>query len=268
MTDPMPGAVPKTALVTGATAGIGAAIAERLARDGWSLVLNGLGDPAAIEGECRRMEAAHGVSVAFVAADLSDEAETVRLAARAEATLGAVGLLVNNAGVLNTPPEAVEDVDPGKWALSMAVNVTAPFLLIRALLPAMKARGTGRIVNIASACGLIALPNSAPYVASKHACVGLTRAVALELAETEITCNAICPGLVETPFVADRIRTAAERRGEDVATVTKLALRGRQPSGRLVRTEEIAALTALLAGPDGGSFNGAALPIDQAWTAM
>lgn len=260
--------VQKTALVTGATAGIGAAIAERLAGDGWALALNGLGDAGAIEVQRQRLEAEHGAPVHFIEADLADEAATLRLAAAAAEALSGVGLLVNNAGVLNTPPAPVEEVDPAKWALSMAVNVTAPFLLIRALLPAMRAHGAGRIVNIASACGLVALPNSAPYIASKHACVGLTRAVALETVDTPITCNAICPGLVATSFMEDRIRAAAERRGDSVEAVTRLALRGRQPSGRLVRPEEIAALVAFLAGPDGGSFNGAALPVDHAWTAM
>lgn len=260
--------LPRTALVTGATAGIGQTIAERLARDGWALALTGLGDPAAIEAERDRLASAYGVAVHVLPADLADEQATQALASAADDVLGGVGLLVNNAGVLNTPPAAVEDVDPAKWALSMAVNVTAPFLLIRALLPGMRARGQGRIVNIASACGLVALPNSAPYIASKHACVGLTKAVALEIAETEITCNAICPGLVGTPFVEDRIASAAEKRGQTAAEVTKLALRGRQPSGRLVRPEEIAGLVAFLAGPEGGSFNGAALPVDQAWTAM
>ena len=260
--------LPKAALVTGATAGIGAAIAERLARDGWNVALNGLGDPAKIVADCKRLASDYKVRVEFIEADLADTEATGRLAAAAEAAFGEIGLLVNNAGVLNTPPAAVDDVEPAKWALSMAVNATAPFLLIRSLLPGMRARGSGRIVNVASACGLIALPNSAPYVASKHACVGLTKAVALDIAETEITCNAICPGLVGTPFVEDRIARSAERRGEDVAAVTRLALRGRQPSGRLVRPEEIAGLVAFLAGPEGGSFNGAALPIDQAWTAM
>jgi len=258
----------RTALVTGATAGIGAVIAERLAADGWDLALNGLGDPAKIVADCRRISAEHNVRAEFFAADLSDAEATTNLAASAMAAFGNIGLLVNNAGVLNTPPAAVEDVDAGKWALSMAVNATAPFLLIKALLPAMRRRGAGRIVNIASACGLVALPNSAPYIASKHACVGLTKAVALEIAETAITCNAICPGLVGTPFVEERIEAAAAKRGQGVAEVTRLALRGRQPSGRLVRPEEIAALVAFLAGPEGGSFNGAALPIDHAWTAM
>ncbi len=264
----MTDAPPKAALVTGATAGIGLEIADRLARDGWDLVLNGLGAPAAILAEVERLRGEHGGNVHFVEADLADEEAVLRLAAAAEAALGGVGLLVNNAGVLNTPPAPVEEVDPAKWALSMAVNATAPFLLIRALLPGMRSRGTGRIVNIASACGLVALPNSAPYIASKHACVGLTKAVALEVAETAITCNAICPGLVGTPFVEDRIQRAAEKRGQAVEDVTRLALRGRQPSGRLVRPSEIAGLVAFLAGPEGGSFNGAALPIDQAWTAM
>ena len=258
----------KFALVTGATAGIGAAIAERLARDGWSLALNGLGDIDAIDGQIARLKNEYGIDARFFPGDLSDETATIALAKTVEDAFDGVGLLVNNAGVLNARPEAVEEVELSKWSLNMAVNVTAPFLLIRALLPGMRARGEGRIVNIASACGLIALPNSAPYVASKHACVGLTKSVALETAETAITCNAICPGLVATPFIADRIATAAERRQETVEDVTRRALRGRQPSGRLVQPEEVAALVAHLAGPEGGSMNGAALPIDQAWTAM
>lgn len=259
---------PKTALVTGATSGIGAAIVERLAADGWAIVFSGLGDLNVFAEEADALSEANDVPVAFIPADLSLQSDVLALAAHAEAYLGGVGLLVNNAGVLNTPAQAVDEVDPARWELSMAVNVTAPFLLIRALLPGMRAQGAGRIVNIASTCGLVALPNSAPYTASKHACVGLTKSVALDLAETRITCNAICPGLVGTLFVKDRIAKAARRRGEPVEAATQRTLQGRQPSGRLVEPAEVAGLVSFLAGPDGGSFNGAALPVDQAWTAM
>ena len=258
----------KVALVTGATAGIGEAIAERLAQDGWSLALSGLGEADGIEAQVARLKERCDLDVRFFPGDLADETATVAIAEAVDRAFGGVGLLVNNAGVLNAQPQSVQDLDPDKWSLNMAVNATAPFLLIRALLPGMLARGEGRIVNIASACGLIALPNSAAYVASKHACVGLTKAVALETAGTAITCNAICPGLVATTFMTERIAAAAERRNQSVEDVTRLALRGRQPSGRLVRPEEVAGLVAYLAGPDGGSMNGAALPIDQAWTAM
>ncbi len=256
------------ALVTGSTQGIGDAIALRLAREGYDVALNGLGDPERIESRRAAIEAETGARVVFCPADLSDGAAAADLVAAAEAAVGPIEVLVNNAGVLNTPPKPVDEVDPARWELSFAVNVTAAFHTIRRALPGMRQRGRGRIVNVASACGLIALPNSAPYVASKHAIVGLTRAVALDLAETPITCNAICPGLVETEFMTDRLNQAAARRGVGMEEITKLALRGRQPSGRLIKPEEIAGLVAFLAGPDGGSFNGAAIAVDQAWTAM
>lgn len=256
------------ALVTGSTQGIGAAIAARLARDGFDVALNGLGDAEDIERRRLRIEAETGARVVFCPADLSDPDAAAGLVEAAEAEIGALEVLVNNAGVLNTPPRPIDEVDPHRWDLSFAVNVTAAFHTIRRVLPGMRQRGRGRIVNVASACGLIALPNSAPYVASKHAMVGLTRAVALDIAETPITCNAICPGLVETEFMADRLAQSSARRGIEVEEVTKMALRGRQPSGRLIKPDEIAGLVAFLVGPDGGSFNGAAIAVDQAWTAM
>ncbi len=256
------------ALVTGSTQGIGLAIAARLAQDGFDIALNGLADQAMVDRCISDIADRTGARVVFCPADLSDPTAAATLVGEAEAALGPLHTLVNNAGVLNTPPAPVEEVDPARWDLTFAVNVTAAFHTIRHALPLMKGRGQGRIVNVASTCGLIALPNSAAYVASKHAIVGLTRAVALEIAETAITCNAVCPGLVGTEFVRDRVERAATKRAIPTEDAVRLALRGRQPSGRLIAPEDIAGMVAFLVGRDAASINGATMVVDQAWTAM
>jgi 3-hydroxybutyrate dehydrogenase len=257
----------KGVLITGATSGIGWAMAQAFAAQGANVMVNGLGDQAEMDGRCASLATEAGVSVHCNLADLSDPAQIETLCTDAIEKLGGVDILLNNAGALNTPQAPVEDVNPAKWDLLMAVNVSAAFHTTRLLLPGMKAKGWGRIINTASAAGMKALPNSAPYIASKHAIVGLTKAVGLELAKTRITCNAICPALVATEFVQDRLSTAAEKRGVSMEEITQMALRERQPSGRLVPMEHIAAFALFLASEAAGSINGANLPIDHAWTA-
>jgi 3-hydroxybutyrate dehydrogenase len=264
----MAGMQGRRVLITGATSGIGWAMAKAFAGAGAHLMLNGLEDVATMNIRCTELATTTGVQVHFNPADLSDQAQVEALCADSLSRLGGVDILLNNAGALNTPQASVENVNPAKWDFLMAVNVTAAFHTIRLLLPGMKERGWGRIINTASAAGLIALPNSVPYIASKHAIVGLTKAVGLELARTRITCNAICPALIETEFVHDRLVTAAEKRGVSLEEITERALRERQPSGRLIPMEDIVAFALFLASDGAGSINGAALPIDHAWTAM
>ena len=258
----------KVAVVTGGTGGIGLAIARALAGEGVNLMLSGLGDPKVIEDMRAGLADEFGVTALYDPADLRHPDQVIALCQRAEAEIGPVDVLCNNAGVLNVPVQRIEEVDPSRWDDTFAVNVTAPFHAIRAVLPGMRQRGWGRIVNTASALGLVAIPDSAPYVASKHAIVGLTRAVALETVDDGITCNAICPGLVQTPFVEDRVRSAAERRGQSFEEVARLALRGRQPAGRFIGVDEVAALVLFLCSPAASAVTGAAMPVDLAWTAM
>lgn len=258
----------KVAIITGGTGGIGMAIARGLAREGAAVMLNGLGEPSEMEALRAALADEFGVPVLFDPADLRRPEAVTALCQRAAAELGPVDILCNNAAVLNVPPQSVEDVDPQRWNNSFAVNVTAPFHAIRAVLPAMRARGWGRIVNTASTLELVGITDSTPYVASKHAIVGLTRAVALETVDAGITCNAICPGLVHTPFMDNRIRSAAMRRGQSFDEVTALALRGRQPAQRMVTVDEVAALVVFLCSPGASAITGAAMPVDLAWTTM
>ena len=258
----------RAAIVTGSSSGIGAAIARALAAAGHDVMMNGFGPPDRIEALRAEIAAAHGTDVRYHPADLSRPEEAVAIVRAAEEAWGRVDVLCNNAGVLNVPSQPVDEVDPARWDLTLAVNVTAAFHTIRTVLPGMKARGWGRIVNTASAAGLVGMSNSAPYVASKHAIMGLTRAVALELCEGPITCNAICPGLVQTEFMSERIGAAAAKRGAAFQDVARRAVRGRQPSGRLISVEEIAAAVVFLASDAASAINGIALPVDHAWTAM
>ena len=256
----------KVALVTGSTSGIGAAIASALAAQGADIALNGFGDAAAIEAMRAGLEARHGVRAAYCAADMSRPAEIDAMVAKAIAALGRVDILVNNAGIQHVSP--VDSFPSDKWEMVVAVNLSACFYATRAVLPGMRARDWGRIVNIASVHGLVASVDKSAYVAAKHGLVGLTKTVALETARTGITCNAVCPGWVLTPLVEKQIAARAERDGvaRDEAQVRLLS--EKMPSADPVAPEALGGLVAYLCSPAADQVRGAAIPVDGGWTAQ
>ena len=256
----------KTALVTGSTSGIGLGIACAFARQGCNLVLNGFGDAAEIEALRQRIAEQEGVEVRYSAADLSRPEEIAAMVAEAEAAFGGVDILVNNAGIQHTDP--VEAFPPERWDAVIAINLTGVFHCIRAALPKMRERGWGRIVNIASAHGLVASVNKSAYVAAKHGVVGLTKVVALETAEADITCNAICPGWVLTPLVKKQIEARAEKEGISVEQAEHDLLCEKQPSKQFATVEQIGELAVFLSGPGAAQITGTTHSIDGGWTAQ
>jgi 3-hydroxybutyrate dehydrogenase len=268
MPTPHPPARPfagQLALVTGSTSGIGLAIADALAAGGAHLVLNGLGDAAPTERLRAELAERHDVTVRYDGADMSDAASIASMMERAIAEFGAVDLLVNNAGIQHVAP--TEEFPPEKWDAILAINLSAAFHTIRHALPAMKRRGFGRIVNIASAHALVASPFKSAYVAAKHGIAGLTKTVALEVAEHSITVNAVCPGYVLTPLVQKQIPDTARARGLSEDEVVRTVLLAAQPTRKFITVEEVAALVRFLAGKDAASITGAVLPIEGGWTA-
>ncbi len=265
-TQARPALAGKSAIVTGSTSGIGLGIAKALAAAGANVMLNGLGDAAEIDKTRAELADAYKVAAPYDAADMSRPQSIRALVARAEREFGAVDILVNNAGIQHVAP--IESFPDEKWDAILAINLSAAFHAIKAALPGMKARGFGRIVNIASAHGLVASPFKAAYVAAKHAIVGLTKVVALETAENGITVNAICPGYVWTPLVERQIADQAKSHNLPRERVVREVLLARQPNKRFAAVEEIGALTAFLCGNAAASITGAALPIEGGWTAQ
>jgi 3-hydroxybutyrate dehydrogenase len=255
----------KSAIVTGSTSGIGLGIARALAREGATIVMNGLGDAAEIEASRAALAAEFGVTTHFVGGDLTKAAAVEQLIRKTEATCGRLDILVNNAGVQHVSP--IEDFPTDKWDLIIALNLSAAFHAIRLAVPGMKQRGWGRIINIASAHALVASPFKSAYVASKHAVLGLTRTVALELAEHGITANAICPGYVNTPLVQKQIPDTARARGITEAQVISDVILAAQPTKRFVEVEELGALAVFLCSAGASSMTGTALSVDGGWTA-
>lgn len=255
----------RCALVTGSTQGLGLAIAERLAAEGCHLVLNGFGEPAEIERTRARIAAATGVRVLHHGADVGVAAEVADLVATAERAFGGVDVLVNNAVVRHFSP--IETFRPEDWERALAVNLSAAFHAVRLTLPGMRARDFGRIVNVASIYGLVGATDRVDYVTTKTALIGFTRAVALETARTGITCNAICPGTVPTPNIEARLEAERARSGQTREEAERAFLATRQPSGRFVAPERVAAVVAMLCRPDGADITGTALPIDGGWSA-
>ena len=256
----------KTALVTGSTSGIGLGIATRLAAEGANIVLNGFGERVDIERVSRELKANYRVKVTYDAADMTKPAEIAAMLAKAIAQFGAVDVLVNNAGIQHVAP--VEEFPLDKWDAIIAINLSSSFHTVRAALPAMKSKGWGRIVNIASAHALVASPFKSAYVAAKHGIAGFTKTVALEVAERGITVNAICPGYVLTSLVEKQIPATATARGISEEAVKRDVLLAAQPTKRFVGVEEVAALTAFLCSPQAASITGAVLPVDGGWTAQ
>lgn len=255
----------RTALITGSTQGIGLSAARRLAAEGCHVVLHGLGDAGASETVRAALERDHGVRVLHDAADLRDAAQIERLIARAADVLGAIDILVNNAVVRHTAP--IGEFSSAAWDESVAVNLSAAFHATRLVVPRMRERGWGRIVNVSSIYGLRGAANRVAYVTTKTALIGLTRAVALETVADGITCNAVCPGTTETPIHDASVAALVAARGLSDADAVREVLRGKQPSGRLIGVDNVAALIAFLSGPESADITGAVLPIDGGWSA-
>lgn len=256
----------KTAIVTGSTSGIGLGIAEALARAGAGVVLNGFGRPEDVKALCDRLTAEYGVPVRFSAADMRRAAEIEAMVAETIATSGSLDILINNAGIQHVAP--VDQFPIEKWDEILAVNLTSAFVATRFALPAMRARGWGRIVNIASAHGLVASPFKSAYIAAKHGVVGFTKTVALETARDGITCNAICPGYVLTPLVEKQIDDQAQTHGIPRDEVVERIMLERQPTKRFVGIDEVASLAVYLCGDAASSITGTQLSVDGGWVAQ
>jgi 3-hydroxybutyrate dehydrogenase len=253
------------AVVTGSTSGIGQAMARALAGQGVNVVLNGFGDAAQIEADRAKLAEETGVQVRYHGADMTKPAEIADLIGYAQRELGRLDILVNNAGIQYVAP--VEDFPPEKWDAIIAINLTSAFHATRAAIPIMKAQGRGRIVNLASAHGLVASPFKSAYVAAKHGIIGFTKTVALELARDGVTANAICPGYVKTPLVEAQIADQAKARGIPVERVVEDVILAAQPNKAFVEYDQLAGMLLYLVSDLGASTTGASLVIDGGWTA-
>ena len=255
----------KTALVTGSTSGIGLGIAESLAAAGANVVLNGFGPAQDIEALRAKLAEQHGVKMLYDGADMSQQSAIEAMMQRALQEFGSIDFLVNNAGIQHVAP--VDEFPVDKWNAILAINLTAAFHTVRLAVPAMKARGFGRIVNIASAHALVASPYKSAYVAAKHGIAGFTKAVALEVAEAGITVNAVCPGYVLTPLVQKQIPDTARARGISEDAVVRDVLLAAQPTKQFVKVSEVAALALFLCSDAAASITGTVMPVDGGWTA-
>ena len=254
----------RVALVTGSTGGIGLGIAGALAAEGADIVMNGLGSDTAIEA-ARQTIADAGVRVEVSGADVRAPAEIRRMVTQAEAALGPVDILVNNAGVQFTAD--IVDFPDERWDEIIAINLSAAFHGIKAVTPGMKARGWGRIINVASAYGLVGSARKSAYVAAKHGLLGLTKVAGIELANDGITVNAICPGWVRTPLVEVQLEDRASRGGRTVDEESRQLLAEKQPMLAFTTPQQIGALAVFLCSDAARTVTGAAMPIDGGWTA-
>ena len=256
----------RVAVVTGSTSGIGLGIARALAQAGAHVMLNGLGDKLHVEKLCRGMESEFHSSVRFSSANISKPAEVARLVAEAKNEFGKIDILVNNAGIQHTA--SIEDFPPERWDSILAINLTSNFHSIRLVLPEMKHRNWGRIINVASVHGIVASTRKSAYVAAKHGVLGLTKVVALETARTGITCNAICPGWVLTPLVQKQIEDTAGSEQVSIEQARHDLLFEKQPSGEFATVDQIGALTVFLCSENAEQIRGATITIDGGWSAQ
>ena len=255
----------KRALITGSTQGLGLATARRLAADGCDVVIHGLDNGAALEAIRAGVERDYDVHAISSGADLRDPAAIASLITATLSSLGGIDILVNNAVARHTAP--VEEFRPEDWNESIAVNLSSAFHTTRLLLPGMKQRGWGRIVNVSSIYGLRGATNRVGYVTSKTALIGLTRAVAMETARDGITCNAVCPGTSASPVHEEAIAQMMANEGLSPVAAEMRFLIGKQPTGRLVSADGVAAVIAFLCTDAAADITGAALPIDAGWSA-
>lgn len=255
----------KSAVVTGSTSGIGLAIARALAAEGANVLINGFGKPEDIEKERAGIEAEFGVKAIYSSADMTKPDQIAAMIGQAEATFGAVDILVNNAGIQFVSP--IEAFPTEKWDQIIAINLSSAFHAIHAAVPGMKARGWGRIISTASAHSLVGSPFKSAYVAAKHGIVGLTKAVALELATDGVTVNCISPGYVWTPLVESQIPDTMKARGLTRDQVINDVLLAAQPTKQFVTPEEVAASAVFLCSDAAKQMTGANLSIDGGWTA-
>lgn len=256
----------KTALVTGSTSGIGLAVARALAAQGAHVMLNGFGAPEEIEKQRKSLESEFGIQTAWSGADLTKPDQIELLIEDTLSQIGGIDILVNNAGIQYVAP--IEEFPPEKWEKIIALNLSAVYYGIHYALPYMKKKNHGRIINIASAHGLVASPGKSAYVAAKHGVIGLTKVVALETARTGITCNAICPGWVLTPLVQKQIDAIAEKEGIPEPEARLKLLSEKQPSLEFVRPEQIGDLACFLCSDSAAQITGSAYSIDGGWTAQ
>jgi 3-hydroxybutyrate dehydrogenase len=256
----------KTALVTGSTSGIGLATAKALAQAGCNMMLNGFGDKGTIEKERAGLEKEFGIKALYSPADMSKPVEISAMIGETEKNFGSLDVLVNNAGIQHVAQSEVLPIE--KWDAVIAVNLSSSFHTIRAAVPGMKQRKWGRIINIASAHGLVASAQKVAYVAAKHGLVGMTKVVAIETANAGITCNAICPGWVLTPLVQKQIDERAKGSGKSVREEEISLLSEKQPMHQFTKPENIGALTVFLASDAAASITGSAYSIDGGWVAQ
>jgi len=256
----------KSAIITGSTSGIGLSIARHLASAGCDIMINGLGEMSEINAIRKNIEAEYKVTALFSDANMMKPEEITLMVSEAKEEFGKVDILVNNAGIQHVAP--VDEFPPEKWDSIIAINLSSAFHTIRAVVPIMRGKKWGRIINIASAHALVASPYKSAYVAAKHGLLGLTKVIALETAQQGITCNAICPGYVRTPLVEGQIEDQAKARKITEEEVVRDVLLAAQPTKKFVQLSEVCSLAFFLAGDSAASITGAAISIDGGWTAQ
>lgn len=254
----------KTAIVTGSSSGIGLGIAEGFVKAGVNVVMNGIEPPEQVADQVTRLEDYGGGRVIYSPANMMKPEEIQDLASLAKRTFGGADILVNNAGIQFVAP--IDEFPESKWDAIIAINLSAAFHTIKAVLPGMKSKGWGRVINIASAHGLVASPFKSAYVAAKHGVLGITKTVALEVAEQGITVNAICPGYVWTPLVEKQIPDTAEARGISEEEVINDVLLKAQPTKKFVTVEQLSGLALFLCSDEAASITGTSMPVDGGWT--